>query len=268
MDEEDPLLRTVASRLANEARARPSEHPTGAAIHCYLAGNLDTDSQAELQEHLSGCARCTQEFLDLQELLVTPVTDDDLREAVEVWPRLRSRLVDEGVLPSSAADRRAEARVTGRGARWRLSWALAASSALLLGTTAYFALQVQLARRPQANVLVIDLVPTTEAPIVRGVDGIEEIVVPDAADRVLLVLNAPADEPSAGYRLEIRDGATDGGALRWASELEGRTRTGNFNLDLPRDFLPDGTYSLRIIDVGGRRQVIVANYHLRIRHER
>jgi hypothetical protein len=135
-----------------------------------------------------------------------------------------------------------------------------------LVTTLYLGFQVRASRSPRVNVFIADLIPATASPVLRGNSSPEDIILPEEADRILLTLNIPPTDSYPSYVLEVCDGDATG-KLRWSTEIRSRTRSGNFNLDLARSFLPEGSYSLRIFGISGGHRDLLGEYHVRILHK-
>jgi hypothetical protein len=270
MEQDDQLLSAAAGRVAERERTQLGAHPTADRMHGYLEGKLDSASRSELQEHLSVCAVCTEELLQLEEFQSGEVSEAELSGAAERWPSVRSRLVAEGLLPGDADKHLPRDPLAWPAFRFpfRVSWALAGLSLVLLVTTLYLAFQVLASRGPKANVAIADLIPMSDSRRTRGGVGPEEVVIPKGADRVLLRLNVLPTESYPSYELEIRDGWKADGRLRWAAAVRDRTHSGNFNVDLEKSFLPEGQYLLRLFGVSGGRHTFLGEYHVRILHER
>jgi len=268
MQQDDELLRVAATRLAGVERSQLGSHPTAARMHDYLEGTLDPATRSELQDHLSVCTACAQELLQLEEFLFSDVPETDLREASKHWPSARSRLVTEGLLSGTVSNRHPGSRIAWPVLRFpvTVNRALAGLSLALLMTTLYLSVQVRASRNPRVNIVIADLIPVTASPALRG-NSSEDITIPAQAERVLLTLNVPPTDPYLSYVVEVRDGWEARAKLRWAKEIKVRAGSGNFNLDVDRNFFPEGAYLLRIWGISGIHREVLGEYHVRIVHK-
>lgn len=269
MEQDGELLSATATRLARAEREHIDSHPTAARMQAYLEGTLALAEQSELQEHLSVCVSCTQDLLQLKDFLFRGVAEADLSEAWELWPSVRLRLVTAGVLSRTSKARHAGGRVSWT-ASWLplpVSWALGGLSVVLLMTTLYFGLQVRAYRSPRINTVVADLIPVTASPALRGNTDPQYVSLSEQTDRILVMLNVSSTSSYSSYELEIREGREATGKLVWATKTRGRTRSGNFNVDLDKSFLTEGPYSIRVFGLSDGQREVLGDYYLYIKHE-
>jgi len=270
MEIEDRLLTAALARWAGAEREEIRSHPTAAQMQAYLEGVSPSAEQSELQEHISVCTSCAQELLQLEAFLSSEFTEAEMREASAVWPGVRSRLIGIGVLPRIAETPPPIGRLSHAGSWFPVpvSWALGGLSLALLVTTLYFGVQLRGYRNPRVNTVVADLIPVTASPALRGSTDPQHIVLSGQTDRVLLVLNVSSPSSYSSYGLEIRQGREANGRLLWATKAYGRTRSGNFNVDLDSRFLSEGQYSIRVLGLSPDHRELLGEYYLYIQHER
>lgn len=61
----------------------------------YTDGELNSDSQKQVQDHLSGCAKCGQFQQDLQSTIIDPLRKAELLQPPEsVWQTIKSTIED------------------------------------------------------------------------------------------------------------------------------------------------------------------------------
>lgn len=270
METNDELLGAALSRWAGAEHEQIRSHPGAAQMQAYLEGALSPAEQSELQEHLSVCTSCAQEVLQLEDFLFGDVTESDLSEASALWPSVRSRLVTAGVLSRTAKEWQTNGRLPWTGSWFPVpvSWALGGLSLVLLVTTLYFGFQVRAYRSPRINTFIADLIPVAASPALRGNTDPQYVSLSEKTDRILLMLNVSSPSSYPSYALEIREGREATGKLVWATKTRDRTRSGNFNVDLERSFLPKGPYSIRVLGLSDGQREVLGEYYLYIQHER
>lgn len=233
------------------------EHPTPETLAAYEADELTPEENESIQEHFLRCRECPEMLLDLKDFTAAgPEASRELPESwvASAWQSLRARLVGE----------RSPAPPPGLGTKgWRrwhaslrgahaLCAVLLAVSVALGGWVARLTGEVRRLSEPQINVPVETLGTGT-----RGETAIHLIEVPEEAERVLLILVAPAaaaPDAHGAFRLEIE---TAKGKPKWAGDVPSRS-DGTLVVDLPRRFLSAGDYLLRVrgVDRQGREHSV------------
>jgi hypothetical protein len=221
-----------------EMSPEPMDHPSADQWIAYQRGELSTDEEARLQEHLARCRDCfdlAAAAADFAQADGEPDASQEM-ETAALWRLLRPQLDPPARNVRNFAD---GPRRPSLG--FRLPMTLAATFFVaLVGMTAWN-LQLQsnreALRAPRPNAPIFDI-----APDERGPAG-QELTMP--AGPQMLVLH-PTDQLPV-YRLTIRDAATGRGT--------------SYKLRLSRDFaltlylpngLPPGRYQLELSDGAGK----------------
>ncbi len=244
--------------MPEQANTEPSRHPTPDELLHYHAGEVSPEQRESIQDHLALCPECVRAVLDLDTFPNLPVSGPEERLSTEEisaqWERFRKRA---GQVRSSS--------------RWRtfepaaLYWKLAAALLIVC-----LGLGVQMARlqrqvwnlsRPRGGVELVDLSPL-EGRVERTEEETEGIQPFSWADRLVLILNLADVRSFPEYEAEIT--ATDGHEV-WRGGGLRQTPEGNFALEVPRRFLPAGSYSIRLFGVSTQGRTLVAEYSLRLR---
>lgn len=251
MDGEQDFKSAVRD-LARAMEARQTAHPAHDELLGYAAGALDAAEQDRIEDHLALCRECTRTVLDLTVLARAELEEERLPESMLAaeWARLRRAAAPA---PVSRFRRLAPA----------LPYALAASLLLAAGLgwrTVRLGEEVRQLSAPRSDVYVADLVPTG-GPGLRERGEPEAVRPPAWASRVVLILafGGPASHPE--YEVEI---ATADGRPLWSRRGLHPGPDGTFALDVPRSWLPPGTYRIRLSGLRGDAAQEVARYELRI----
>ena len=142
-------------------------------------------------------------------------------------------------------------------------WALAASLLLaVLGLTVELTSlrrQVEDLSRPRAGIEIVTLFPRGEA--VERSSRPEAVAPPSWADRLVLVLDAPAVRPFATYEAAIQ---AENGAHVWRGGGLSRSPEGTLALEVPRRLLPAGAYCIHLSGIEPTGPVLVADFDLRL----
>lgn len=252
-------MKAAALAEAEAARRGRQEHPDPDLLLSYHEGALPAADRERVQEHLAHCPSCARVVLDFQTFPEVKLMDPELaldeRETGAAWQRLRQ------ALPPAA---RPAPRRRLRFATPQMGWALAAG--LLVATVGLSFWVVQLRSelaRPRLNLYLADLVPPA-ASIERTEGSEQRLAVPPEADHLLLLLNLADPRTYPEYEAEIL-GA--GGGRVWRRRGLARSPDGHFTLELPRGFLPAGSYRLRLYGLAGGRREPVVDYDFGIVYE-
>ncbi len=255
--------------------------PTPEELLAYRDGLLDPAVRQSVEERLAiypEAARALAALAAFPDLEAEPETPEPSKEEMDVrWRAFRQRLETlpkadprppapsperaspgRGGTEIRARERREPLREqlpAGRFRRPALPFAAAALLALAVG---FFAGR---ASRPPApagalNVTVAEL----EAPD-GGTRSVSQVEVPDVSEELLLVLGAPAGRTFPDYGAEI---LRSEGAPLWSRQGLRPTELGTFHLSFLRDFLPPGSYEVRLFGREGGSETLLATYELRL----
>lgn len=100
--------------------------------------------------------------------------------------------------------------------------------------------------QPQAGVEIVTLFPRGES-VERSGGGPEAFAPSPWADRLVLVLDAPAVRPFPSYEAAIQ---AEGGSEVWRGGGLNRSPEGTLALEVPRRFLPAGSYRIHLSGTG------------------
>ncbi|MFL6199854.1 MAG: anti-sigma factor family protein [Thermoanaerobaculia bacterium] len=103
-DDEKPPLDAALRHLAEQQRRSLTSHPTPQELAAYHAGELPSEAEARILDHLAVCRECSDLLLDLSGFadLKPPAGVPDLtdEQVEEDWQALRARMRKEAPLPS------------------------------------------------------------------------------------------------------------------------------------------------------------------------
>jgi hypothetical protein len=234
----------------------PMDHPSPDQWIAYQRGELPSDEEARLQEHLARCRDC----FDLAEgaaAFAQPDEEDQEVETAALWRLLRPQL--DPALPSPSEN----VREISAGPRGRPSWRFRLPSTLaavffvaLVGLSAWSLHQQSLLEEQGA--------PKPNAPIVDFSAG-ERPATPTSSEKTLsastgMLVFHPSDELPV-YRLALRDAAT--GRELGSYELRPDEDLA-LTLQLPAGLQP-GHYRLEISDgAGGGKGKVLETHLLRV----
>lgn len=241
-----------------KGRKRLGDPPTADKLVAYSRGELSESEAERVRESLAY-------YPDLAAALVEgdapagdakPYLSDEQRAAD--WRSLQQRLKGG---PAATV-----ARVTAARERPRL-WQLATAASLLMfalfaslyvkTATTVRVLQNDL-QRPHADVERIELFDDSS----RGGSTPGKAVRPrPSTGRLVLTLTLAAAMSGEDFRVDIRDTVAVPPRLIWSSPIQ-RDQDGNFVIEIPRTFVPSGTYRLNLYDDDHPEPV--ATYTLRL----
>lgn len=253
--------------LGRREEPEPDGHPTPAQLAAYHEDRLPPEKDKEIQEHFVECPECPELMLDLdrfasKEMPVLAMDELSDTRVERAWNRLRRQLLTEVPVP-----RFPWPRIPRPWLLWLerpvVSWTLVC---LLLLSTAVLGMQVQLLAselrqrgEPELNALFAQ-VPLP--PVTRG-ESVEpqEVQVPQDARSILLAFDSPEQEINhADYRLEIRKaGETD----VWKRNGLRKNQEGGFSVGLPRHFVNEGIYTIRVVGIDLDNEWVVQDYRVR-----
>lgn len=262
-DEISAAVRGFAGQMRSDSHVPPED------LLAYQEGQLAEVDNEAIRDHLATCPRCAGLILDLARFSRTELgepLEEELSDSVleERWEVFRPRLEGEPRSGSAPvpAPRELPDRPPRNFPRRELYAALAAGLvAVSLGLAFRAGMWHQRhAERsePAVRVAVSSLLPQ-EMAAARNPGAAEPTVVPVWADRLLLILNffAPSSYPT--YRARILDAT---GREVWSSRDLRRASDGSFALEVPRSFLPAGSYRIELSGLAGARQNQLAVYRL------
>jgi hypothetical protein len=238
----DAAIRAVTEEQ-EEARDR---HPTPDDLLGYHLGVLESTERDGVEEHLALCPVCAQVILDFAAF-------PELGE-VDVPP-----LLAEPRSGRSAPDLSRPGRPAGRARRLPL-WSYPLAASLLLGTFSlgrWSQTHLPSAARPRAGGYFADLAPTENGKRGEPVT----VTIPSWADRLWLLLElGTADQHPRYEALLEREGRR-----LWQDTVE-RNANGIFAVEVPREFLSDGRYRIRLSGKTEGGMESLATYDFRIAH--
>jgi anti-sigma factor RsiW len=253
-----PGLRQAIRELTAEERHGLTDHPTPNELVDYHAGDLTPDERERLQDHLTLCPACVQALLALDTFPDPQALRPDERlpeDAITAeWERFQERTGEIRRPPPPPRRTRRPSLAP---------WALAASLFVaVLGLTTELArlrVRVDALSRPRAGVEIVTLFPRGES--VERSGGPEAVAPPAWADRLVLVLDAPAVRQYPSYEAAIQ---AEGGAEVWRGGGLNRSPEGTLALEVPRPLLPAGSYRIHLFGTEPAGPVALTDFELRL----
>lgn len=251
----NPDDRSVKAALRDLAAAMESDlsaHPAPEALLDFLAGDLPEDEREGIEEHLAICRSCARTALDFSMLPESEREEGEgeplsERELASEWERFRATVAPPVRPPRHTAPLLA------------LAAALLIAVAGLSLWSLHLGRQVRALSGPRADVAVVDLVPLDA--VERTPREGEPARLPSWAERLVLILNLA--EPAEHSRYQVEIAGPDGRAV-WSRPDVRRGEDGTFTLELPRRFLPPGSYHIRVSGLRDGTAEPVAEYAIRI----
>jgi hypothetical protein len=248
-------LTAAIRELAAAAERGLGDHPTPWELLDFVAGDLSVAERERIEDHLSLCRVCARTALDL-------ASDADSQPAPRAELMTKQELAAEWEHFRAAAS--AAPPVRRAVAMSPFAWALAAS--LLLAVIGLSWRMGELAREvrrlsaPRSDVYVAELAPAGSGrPRERG-EG--DVVRPPAwVSRVVLILDFGAPASNLEYAIEL---ATADGRPIWRRQGLRPGPDGTFTLEVPRDWLPPGTYRIRLLALRSAEARELEHYELRV----
>lgn len=252
-----PGLRQAIRELTAEERRGLTDHPTPNELVDYHAGDLTPEERERIQDHLTLCPACTQAVLDLDTFPDPQALRPDEQISDEritgEWKRFRERTGEIRQAPPRPIPRPA-----------LVPWALAASLFLaVLGLTFEIGrlhLRMDALSQPRAGVEIVTLFPRGEN-VERSGGGPEAIVPPPWADRLVLLLDAPAVRQLPSYEAAIQ---AEGGSEVWRGGGLNRSPEGTLALEVPRRLMPAGAYRIRLFGTEPAGPVALTDFDLKL----
>lgn len=252
MKERNDLRNDLTNAL--EEILAPGPHLEPEEIAAYHDGQLSSEDERRVQDHLVACRECSELLLDLEGLADPEFgAGEALPEGAgeQVWEGIRKETRKEIRSPNVVPFRREPRNDT---PRWLRSIAamLLLTTLALSGWVATLRGRVKELSSPQANTAVLDLYPTSS---VRGEGaGPAAQPVPEEAGMATVILRAPGLRRFDGYGIEI---LRADGSVAWHEDGLKPTYS-SFSLSLTRDWLDEAGLRLRLVGIGakGERQTI------------
>lgn len=260
-DEVSAAVRGFAGQMRSGSHVPPEDLLT------YHEGQLAEADNEAIRDHLTVCSQCAGLVLGLARFSGVELGEppEELSDSVlaERWEAFRPRLEREHHPgPASVPAPRELPIRPGIFPRRKLYAALAAGLAAVSLGLAFWAgtwhrRQVELLQ-PAVRVAVSSLLPQ-EIAAARNQGVAEPTAVPAWADRFLLILNFFTPSSYPAYQARILDAT---GREVWSSRDLRRASDGSFALEVPRSFLPAGSYRIELSGLRGARQDQLAVYKL------
>ena len=268
-DAEREILEAVRT-FAAQARQERGPHPPPEDLLAYHEGWLTEPESESIRHHLVACPRCAGLVLDLARFPeIEPsapahqLSDADIQQRLQAF---RTRLRESGELAPDPVEG-AQGALDRPTRRREHSWPRAWTVSLLAATLGLAVWGVTLRQRlvelsqPAVRVAVSDLEPQAIIGD-RAATAPESTEVPAWAERTLLILNLFEPRSYSSYQVEIFRQDAAGGPRVWSSRELRRSPNGSFVLEIPRSFLPAGSYRIELSGIDGGRRHRLAIYHL------
>jgi hypothetical protein len=271
--EDDGEMAAAVRELAAETAAHTVSHPPPEELFDYQERRLGDEAAERVRDHLATCPRCSRLVLDqasFPELEAAAGSRTFSADAVaRSWETFRRRLDREGIrLPPAETRPRPRPPL-----RFDLRGLLPAAAAALLLVSVGLSFWVRSLyerleerSRPAAHVFLVDLVPAG-GQTVRDRDPEAVVEVPEWADRMVFILNLFSVRSHRSYQVEILPAAGRDGDPLWREEGLQPTPDRNFVVQVPREFLPAGSYRVELFGVDGEERTRVAEYPLTLHYE-
>jgi anti-sigma factor RsiW len=234
------------------------EHPEPEQLIAYHERRLSPAEADALRTHLTACADCTTQLLELAALFDAeddPGAEISREEMDAAWQRQRARF------PAAPAAPRRPQRT---GSPLRRAWTTAASLGLAASLLAIVALSqwrtiIQL-RQAQANPPLVNLAPA--GSLRQEGQAPPELRLSAETQRAWVILNPVTDLQDTFYDVDVV--APDGRVVLPFKDLR-RSEANNFRLEIPRDVLMAGDYEVFLLGNNAGRRWILERFDLRVR---
>lgn len=263
-------MAAVVRELAASARRAAGPPPSPDQLADYAAGELSDEEAERIRDHLTwdrDSRRLVQDLASFPD--IEPPSEEyriSDRQLQEDWRMLAAQvgLEESGDRPSKGPPSEGAARVLPfRAPRsWlRVVEALAACFLLAcLGLSFWVSeLRRELAA-PRTRVHTVQLIPVTEP--IRDEAPEPTAAISPSADGVVWVLELAEPTPYPEHSLDVID--AQGELIQSLRHVESNSER-FFVVTVPPDFLPAGSYRLRLFGTDGDRRNLVAEYRLQYR---
>ena len=244
----------LVSALAEHARTAIGEHPEVETLLDYLTGELAAEAAAEVNDHLVGCRRCSEQLLDLEPLSQPDIPREGVADlATEAaWREMKARL-----FPAEAAP--VPVPIVRPAAYQR--WSIGIAAALLLTTGGMSAWVAQLQGRvAELSQLQVNMPVFYIGEATRSIEE-ESIEVPAGTSRFVLIFTPAHLESYSEYEVRFLD--PEGEELLHVSGLK-MSESGGLRLGASPEQLPAGRYLVRLNGFDGERWQELEEYSYRI----
>ena len=245
MQQKPDFKRAVLALMEDESSV---DHPAAEALAGYRTGDLEPEERARVHRHLACCRECAEMARDLD--LFTEAAEPDAADEFEIaasYRRLKPRLKEvESPAPGFSW--------------WRSPLVLAASFALVAGSSWWLSRAVTLAElsRPRAGVQIVD--PIAEASQRAG-SSVPRTEIRRTVD-VALVLTPDHPEEFPDY--EVRIFGAEGSPVASLERLKLDPAGDTLNLWVPAKSLDLGDYRLELYGRSGAHAEPIATFRLRV----
>ena len=226
-----------------------NRHPTPDELLDYHVRDASPEQRERIQDHLTLCPQCVQAVLDLDRFPNLPISGPERLSSTELvaeWELFRER---------------AKQARSYSGRRF-LPWSLAAALLIAIAGAGIqmtrLQRQVEDLSQPRGGVELLDLFPV-DGELERVEEEREGVQLLPWSDRLVLILNLADVRSFPEYEAEI---LTAEGREVWRGGGLRRTPEGTFALEVPRRFLPVGSYRIRLFTGTSHGRILVAEYSL------
>ncbi|HBL26052.1 MAG TPA: hypothetical protein DD490_04370 [Acidobacteria bacterium] len=233
------------------------EHPTPDELLDYHCDDASPEQRSRIQDHLALCPACVRTVLDLDSFPSIPVGGEEeglSSEEIEAeWLRFQGK----------AAQAPFGLR---RSFEWAkaLPWCIAAALLIVAAGLSIQAVRFHReATQPRGGLELVDLSPLADGRVEwREAEATEGVRPASWADRIVLILSLADPRTFPEYEVEIAAAADD--RVVWHGTRLRRAQEGTLALELPRRFLAEGLYRIRLFGLRSEGRSPVAEYELRL----
>lgn len=256
-----PIWIKCLRQLGRLRGPEPDGHPTPELLAAYHEDRLPPEKEGEIQEHFVECAECPELMLDLdrfasKEIPASLMEDLSDTRVDRAWRRLRRQLLADITVPRFPRPRLLWLKRPALA--WGMVGVLLPSTVGLGGWAVSLNGKLRLQKEPELNAPFATVFPEV---VRRGSVEPREVRVPADAWKVVLAFDPPVEKAvSADYRLEIRE---PGGKDVWKRAGLRKNEDGWFSVGLPRHFLEEGEYTIRVVGIDLGRERVVQDYPVR-----
>lgn len=241
----------LVAALAEEAAERAGDHPRLDELADYLAGDLDPEVEARIQDHLVACRTCTTQLLDLETLSQPdPQPADGVADLAlaAAWREQKSRIGE----------------IDGARRRQRtMRWVSAVAASFFVATVG-LSVHVSQLRQTIAGLEAPEINPQVaylDASATRS--GADPVTVElGADDRSLLLTLTPTGSVWPDYEVRV---LSVSGTEVWDGRGFVPSEFGTLRLRMPRALLPEGDYEVRLHGLDGDRRELLQTIELLVR---
>ncbi|MCP4656674.1 MAG: hypothetical protein GY856_14775 [bacterium] len=265
-------LAAAVNDLALAARRQKGREISVEELQAYLDGELSREAEEELKNQLALDPEATNTLLGMMAFRKRVAAGADAEAPVADWQAMQELIEDDEEIGAGvAAAAGAGPSRLARPAVLHL-WQIAAAVFLVTTVGIFFwgqhrvqqlTEQVSDAHRPRINVFQNDLRPVA-LELQRDPGQGQTIVLEAETERYVVALNIadPGDYPD--YGVELLKISEDGEVRVWGARGLEPSPAETFNVELHRDFLPEGSYQVQLFGMEGDRKELLEAYHVHI----